>query len=72
MITTLNTTSTTFFINKLPLCCSYIFKGQTSYYNISGHMYCTVMRSVHLQVKDRNADFVSASVHDYSYCQLLD
>ena len=46
-------TPTTVFIDKLPLCHSYIiiytFKGQTSYY-ISGH-HCTVpRRCVHLQV----------------------
>ena len=36
-ITTLNF-SNNYFTNKLPLRHSYVFKGQTSSYNISGHL----------------------------------
>ena len=36
-ITTLND-SNNYFTNKLPLRHSYVFKGQTSSYNISGHL----------------------------------
>ena len=55
-ITTLND-SNNYFTNKLPLRHSYVFKGQTSSYYISGHHYTVTRRivSMHLQViKDQD------------------